>query len=494
MNGSAAGSGRPPKREFRAAWIATVDNIDWPPKGVVDPEQQQRVFVHLLDQLNSVGINAVIVQIRPTADAFYPSPLVPWSEWISGRQGRDPGYDPLAFMLKEAHLRNMEFHAWFNPYRISLHDETDRLAADHPARRIGAVRYGGKLYFDPGDPAAREHIIDSILEVVRTYDIDAVHFDDYFYPYPVDGVDFPDEETYRRYGGAFADKADWRRHNVNLFVKEISRRIKEAKPYVKFGISPYGIWRNKSEDPSGSDTKGLSSYDALFADAKGWVEDPDIRLDYMIPQLYWPIGTPEVSYDKLLDWWRQVTDRRDLHLYVGHALYKVGSAPAGEWSDPEQLPNQILLNRTDGAVKGSAFFSARWFAENALGVSDRLKNDLYAYPALIPPMPWIKRRPPAPPVLEAAVETEAGVRLTWTAADDASYEVVYRFEGEEVGDTDDPRHVVGIVRRLKGTAPDRKSGSFVDTAAEKGKRYTYVVTSADRVHNESVPSNAVRLR
>jgi uncharacterized lipoprotein YddW (UPF0748 family) len=490
----AASRGRFPKRELRAAWIATVDHIDWPPKGVVDPEQQKREFVDLLEQLKSVGINAVIVQIRPTSDAFYPSKLVPWSEWLTGKQGTDPGYDPLAFMLEEAHLRNMEFHAWFNPYRVSLQDEVGRLADNHPARRIGVIPYGGKLYFDPGDPFAREHIIECIMEVVEAYDIDAVHFDDYFYPYPVVGVDFPDEETYRRYGRTYADKADWRRSNVNLFVKEISRRIKEAKRHVKFGISPFGIWRNKSEDPNGSDTEGLSGYDALFADAKWWVEDPDIKLDYIIPQLYWPLGTPAVSYDKLANWWRQVTGNRDIHLYAGHALYKVGSMNADEWADPEQLPNQIIFNRVDGSVKGSAFFSARWFAENRLGVTDRLKNDLYAYPALVPPMPWIDRKPPAPPVLESVVESEEGVRLTWTSTDDdAAYDVIYRFEGEGIGDVEDPRCMVGAVRRRPGTLHGRKKCSYVDTTARKGRRYTYVVTSADRTHNESAPSNAMTL-
>mgnify|MGYP001192846309 CR=1 FL=1 len=478
-----------PKREMRAAWIATVDNIDWPKKGVVDAEQQKRDFIALLDELQETGINAVIVQIKPTADAFYPSELAPWSEWLTGEQGKDPGYNPLAFMIEEVHKRNMEFHAWFNPYRVSLQGDMDHLVEDHPAREIGVVEYGGKLYFDPGNPEAQEYIIDSIMEVVENYDIDAVHFDDYFYPYPVSGVDFPDEETYQQYKGDFDNKADWRRNNVNTFLKRISQEIKLAKPHVKFGISPFGIWKNKSQDPAGSDTNGLSSYEAIFADSKKWVEDEEILLDYIAPQIYWNFGYSPAAYEVLVEWWSNVTAGRNIHLYTGNALYKVGTTSPAEWMNPEEMPNQVLYNRNFDEVKGELFFSSKWFHENLLGFTDRLADDLYAAPALVPAMPWIDSEAPDAPVLVSATHTDRGTELFWKDAGtepDVTYYVIYRFEGDQAGSLDDPRNILDTVRKLEGI-----DQIYLDRSADPEKTYTYVITAADRLHNESAASNSV---
>lgn len=313
------------KRQLRAAWIATVLNIDWPSKTGLSKDQQQAEFITLLDRLQAMGINAVIVQVRPTADAFYPSTLNPWSKYLTGTQGVSPDYDPLAFMVQAAHKRNMEFHAWFNPYRVSMDTQLNALVPNHPARQNPdwVVSYGGKLWYDPGIPQVRSHIVDTIKEVVRNYDIDAVHFDDYFYPYP-DGTDFPDEQTYLTYGKAsFPNKADWRRDNVNRLVKEVNAQIKQLKPHVKFGISPFGIWRNKSTDPSGSDTSGFQAYDSLYADARTWIRQGWI--DYIAPQIYWNIGFPAAAYEKLVPWWANEVKGRATHLYIGHAVYKVGS-------------------------------------------------------------------------------------------------------------------------------------------------------------------------
>lgn len=475
-----------PKSELRAAWIATVDNVDWPKKGVTDPDQQKGDFTELLDQLQDAGMNAVVVQVKPTADAFYPSQFGPWSKWLTGVQGQDPGYNPLAFMLEEVHERNMEFHAWFNPYRISLDDDIDQLTPDHPARLHPdwVVSYGGKLYFDPGNPEAMQFIIDGIMEVVDQYDIDAVHFDDYFYPYPVSGVDFPDQATYEQYGAGFASKADWRRNNVNTFVRRVSEEIKQRKSYVKFGISPFGIWKNKSQDPQGSETNGLSSYNDIYADSKRWVEEEWI--DYMTPQIYWYMGYSAAAYDKLAEWWSGVAAGKNVHLYVGHAAYRIGAGDPA-WDNPDEMPNQIAYNRNFDSIKGSTFFSAAWLPANPLGFTDRLKNDLYRYPALVPAMPWLDNTAPEAPLLTKAVRKAAGIELTWTASDsDAAYYVVYRFAGDEAGSVQDATKIVATIRKQEGQIQ-----RYVDRNAAAGGEYAYVVTAVDRLHNESAGSRAV---
>lgn len=478
-----------PKRELRAAWIATVDNIDWPKKGVVEAEAQKRDFIEQLDELQAAGMNAVIVQVKPTADAFYPSAYAPWSEWLTGEQGKDPGYNPLAFMLEEVHKRNMEFHAWFNPYRISLQDRIDKLVPTHPARQHPdwVVTYGGKLYFNPGIPEAKQFISDSIMEVVKNYDIDAVHFDDYFYPYPVTGVDFPDQDAYAKYGSSFPNKADWRRGNVNTFVQDMNTAIKQEKRWVKFGISPFGIWKNKSQDPSGSDTNGLSSYDAIYADTKKWVDQAWI--DYIAPQIYWYMGYSPASYDKLIEWWSGVTTGKNVHLYSGQAVYRIGSADPA-WQNPDEMPNQVAYNRNFDQVHGSIFFSAQWFKENPLGFTDRLKNDFYRYPALVPAMPWLDQAAPDAPVLAPALRKEAGIEITWKNAQpsDTAYYIVYRFDGGAALDLQDPSHIVAKVRTQTGF-----DLTYVDKNATDGKVYTYIVTAVDRIHNESAASNPVTM-
>lgn len=478
---------QPPKRELRAAWIASVENIDWPQRGVTTAEQQKKDFVALLDELEATGINAVIVQIKPTADAFYPSDYGPWSEWLTGVQGKDPGYDPLAFMLEEAHKRNMEFHAWFNPYRISMHNDKDKLVANHPAKLHPdwVEEYGGKLYYNPGVPEARDFFIGSVMEVVDRYDIDAVHFDDYFYPYPVTGVDFPDEEEFRKYGAGFAKKEDWRRNNVDTLIETLSHKIKASKPYVQFGISPFGIWRNKGTDPAGSDTNGLQSYDALYADTKKWVEEE--WLDYIAPQIYWHFGNGPAAYEKVLDWWKKVTEGSDVHLYIGQAVYRVN-----EWSDPEELANQVTYNRNfASAVGGSMFFSAKDVLSNPRGMKDRLASDFYRYPALPPALTWLDNEAPSAPVLKFAGSARAdGVELRWEDAsqnEDAAYYAIYRHEGKDAPDMSDPAQLLTTVRKTQGEAQQ----SYVDRTALRGQAYTYVVTAVDRVHNESAPSNAM---
>lgn len=477
-----------PKRELRAAWIATVDNVDWPAKGVTNAEQQKADYIALLDDLQEAGINAVITQIKPTADSFYPSNYGPWSEWLTGVQGQDPGYNPLAFMIEEVHKRNMEFHAWFNPYRVSMQDQVSRLVENHPARQHPdwVVSYGGKLYYNPGVPEAREFITNSVMEVVNGYDIDGVHFDDYFYPYPVSGVDFPDNAAYQSYGTGFTNKAEWRRYNVDTFIHDLSVQIKGAKPYVKFGISPFGIWKNKSSDPNGSDTNGLESYSALNADTRKWVLEEWI--DYITPQVYWYFGYSPAAYEKVTDWWRAQVQGRKTQLYIGHAAYRIGAADPA-WLNPDEMPNQIAYNRNFSEIKGSMFFSAKSLQANLLGFTDRLHLDIYRYPALVPTMPWLDSTAPGQPMLNKAVRKANGMELTWNTGDaDTAYYVVYRFEGNAIGNLEDASHIVTTVRKQANTDTVQ---SFTDLTAVEGQTYTYAVTAVDRVHNESAASNGI---
>jgi uncharacterized lipoprotein YddW (UPF0748 family) len=364
--------GTPQEKEMRGAWVATVYNIDWPSKSGLKVDEQKAEFIKMLDGLQGVGINAVLVQVRPTSDALYLSKLVPWSKVLTGVQGQNPGYDPLAFMVAEAHKRGMEFHAWFNPFRVSTDDKTETLAADNPAKLHPewVIMHGGKLMFDPGIPAARAHIIDTIMEVVRNYDIDGVHLDDYFYPYGNDP--FTDDATFAAYNaGNFKDKGDWRRDNVNQFVKQLSASIKQAKPSVQFGISPFGIWNNKKDDPTGSDTNGQTSYNNLYADARAWIRNGWI--DYIAPQLYWTIGYKPASYDKLVDWWINETKGRGVKLYIGQAAYMVGTNTTN-WASTDSIISELKYNQARPEVKGSIFFSAKNVLNNNTGLMNDLKT------------------------------------------------------------------------------------------------------------------------
>lgn len=482
----------PPKRQLRAAWIASVVNIDWPREGVVTEQEQKRDFIQLLNELEAAGMNAIVMQIKPTADAFYPSKYGPWSEWLTGVQGRDPRYNPLQFMIDETHKRNMEFHAWFNPYRVSMQPDVTKLVADHPARLHPdwVITYGGKLYFNPGVPEAKRFVIDSVMEVVNHYDIDAVHFDDYFYPYKVDGVEFPDRETYQKYGTGFSDITDWRRNNVNAFIEQLAKEMKQAKPYIKFGISPFGVWRNKATDPTGSDTTaGVENYDDLYADTRLWIQKGWI--DYITPQIYWYFGFTPAAFEKLVDWWVKETEGTNTQLYIGHADYKLNDPNTPAWLNPDELPNQLRYLLNFDVVKGSMHFSTTDILNNPLGLKDRLSRDSYRYKALIPEMPWLPANTPLAPKLTAAHVADQGVYLSWEDSKNSSaaYYVIYRAEGSAAIDIYDPKNIVTTIRKINGAYQ-----FYLDTTGESGKQYVYAVTAADRLHNESSPSQTKTIR
>jgi uncharacterized lipoprotein YddW (UPF0748 family) len=387
------GAARPPaahnvQTQMRGVWISTLANIDWPTAKGLSVAQQQQQFIRILDKVQQMHMNTVIVQVRPEADALYPSKLFPWSQYLTGVQGKNPGYDPLAFMLKEAHARNIQFQAWINPYRVSVQGDIYQLAPNNPARLHPdwVVRYGGQLYFNPGLPQVRDYVIKGIMEVVNKYDVDGIHFDDYFYPYRSAGQTFNDRAAYRKYGQGFHSLGDWRRHNDNLLVKGIHDAIKAVKPSVSFGISPFGVWRNKSTDPTGSATHaGAQNYDNLYADTRTWIKNN--WLDYIAPQVYWCIGFAPAAYNVLVPWWAHEVDGSHVQLYIGMAVYKIGRAgQPSAWFNPNQMPDQLAFDKKYPEVQGNMYFSMRELFKNPLGFTDKLSNSIYKHPALVPPI------------------------------------------------------------------------------------------------------------
>jgi uncharacterized lipoprotein YddW (UPF0748 family) len=485
--------GTAPKSQLRGLWIASVVNINWPAQPGLPAEQQRAGYIHLLDQAVSMRMNSVFVQVRPTADSFYNSPYEPWSQYLTGVQGQDPGYDVLGFLVSEAHKRNLEFHAWFNPYRVSMQADPNQLAPTHPARLHPdwVHAYGGKLYYDPGVPAVREFDEKVISDVVRKYDIDGVHFDDYFYPYPVGTADFPDDATYAQYGAGYANKADWRRDNVNRLVRELHDQIHALKPWVKFGISPFGIWRNASTDPLGSETNGLQAYDAIYADTRRWVKEGWV--DYLAPQIYWNIGFPAAAYDKLVSWWSDVARGTGVPIYVGQAAYKIGAASPAGWLNPEEMPNHLVLNRQYPEIAGDIWYNIQSVIDNPLGFRDRLTSDFYKHPALVPVIDRLGGHAPPPTAQLPAKAGDSGVTLHWLKdAGKATYYAVYRFDGvvpRPGCGMADASHLVATVRGTRDLV-----NSWTDATGQPGTTYTYYVTALDRLHHESRPSNPVVTR
>ncbi|MBB6274766.1 uncharacterized lipoprotein YddW (UPF0748 family) [Pedobacter cryoconitis] len=477
-----------PKREFRGVWVATVTNIDWPSRPGLSVDEQKQELIALLDQHKRNGMNAILLQVRPAADAFYRKSREPWSQWLMGKQGiaPSPGYDPLEFAITEAHSRGMELHAWFNPYRASMSANTV-FSDEHMTKKRPDMffTYGGKKQFDPGIPEVREYIVQVILDVVKGYDVDGIHFDDYFYPYPISGQRINDGATFSKYPNGFTNLNDWRRNNVDLLIKQLDDSIHHYKKYVKFGISPFGIWKNSNEDPQGSATHGLSNYTELYADSRKWVKEGWV--DYINPQIYFSFTRKAAPFGTLVDWWSNNTYGR--HLYIGQGAYLMNQRMEAAWRIPSQIPDQIRYMRENNRVQGSVFFSSKSFSTVARATGDSLRNDLYKYPALPPQMPWLDEIVPNAPQGLAAEAVGVGVQLKWAAplkAEDgetASGYVIYRFdEGEKISVVN-PKNIIKI--------SFENITSFLDTGIVKGKRYTYLVTALDRLKNESEPGGPV---
>ncbi|MDT9697600.1 family 10 glycosylhydrolase [Streptomyces sp. P17] len=371
--------------EMRGMWLATVDNRDWPSRPGLSAAAQRAELIAHLDTAVRRRLNTVIFQVRPTADALWPSPYEPWSVVLTGTQGKAPGWDPLGTAVREAHARGLELHAWFNPYRIAKHTNLTSLVASHPARKHPdwVVRYGGQLYYNPGLPEVRAFVQDAMMDAVRKYPVDGVHFDDYFYPYPLAGQTFDDDVAYDRHGGGFSGRAAWRRHNIDRLVEETAARVQEVRPGTRFGISPFGVWRNAGTDPLGSDTRALQAYDDLYADSRKWVRKNWV--DYICPQLYWHIGFAAADYAVLLPWWAKTVRGTATKLYVGEALYRAGDPAQGAaWQDPAELSRHLTLAREHQEVAGHVFFAAREVAADPIGAMARVVADHYRQPAMPP--------------------------------------------------------------------------------------------------------------
>lgn len=480
-----------PKREFRGVWIATVTNIDWPSKQGLSADQQKQELIGILNQHKKNGLNAVFLQIRPTADALYAKSRELWSHWLMGKQGLAPapGYDPLEFAIKEAHFRGMELHAWFNPYRATM-SANAITSADHITKKRPELfyTYGGQKLFDPGLPEVREYIIQVILDVVKGYDIDGVHFDDYFYPYRIAGQVIKDNATFAKYPNGFTKIDDWRRNNVDMLIKAVNDSVHYYKKHVKFGVSPFGIWRNFREDTLGSKTNGLSNYGELYADSRKWIKEGWV--DYINPQIYFTFSRAVAPFGVLLDWWGNNTFGR--HLYIGQAAYLVHGMPSRQeaaWGNLSEIPNQIRYMRTNNRVQGSVFFSSKSLSTVARAVADSLRNDLYKYQALPPQMPWLDDIMPNEPQNLTVEALADGINLKWAKplkakdGETASGFVIYRFkEGEKIT-TLNAKNILHISFEDFTT--------YIDTTVEKGQRYTYLVTALDRLKNESEPSGPV---
>ena len=465
-----------PKREFRAAWIQSVN-------GQFRGMPTEKLKQNLIGQLNSLqkaGINAIIFQVRPEADALYASRLEPWSRFLTGVQGKapEPYWDPMQFMIDECHKRGMEFHAWINPYRTKTTLKSE-LAPNHVynIHPEWFVTYGDQLYFDPALPESRRHICMVVSDIVSRYDVDAINMDDYFYPYPIKGKDFPDDASFARFGGGFSNKGDWRRSNVNVLIKKLHETIREIKPWVKFGGSPFGIYRNESSDPLGSKTKGLQNYDDLYADVLLWAREGWI--DYNIPQIYWHIGHPVADYETLVKWWARNTENRPL--FIGQSVMNTVQNADPKNPSLNQLPRKMALQRAYQTIGGSCQWPASAVVENAGKYRDALIAEYHKYPALPPVFDFMDNEAPAKVRKMKPVWTEDGYILFWTAPkykeemNRAVQYVVYRFNDKEKVNIDDPSHIVAITR-----------DNFYKLPYEDGKtKYRYVVTALDRLHNES---------
>lgn len=480
------------KRELRGAWVATFTGIDWPNR-TQTPAQQRAAFITIANHHKATGMNVLYVQMRSQCDAMYPSAIEPWSADLTGRQGVAPAepWDPMAFAIEECHKRGMEFHAWLNPYRAASNSANiPNFAENHVTRAHPEwlLSQGILRVLDPGLPEVRDHIMRVITDIVQRYDVDGIHFDDYFYPpaAPAGTTPYNDDSTFAAYPRGFTVKADWRRDNVNLLIQRVYDSIKTIKPWVKFGVSPSGIYRNSTNPAIGTPTSGLEHYTTLFADTRRWLQEGWV--DYIMPQVYWWIGQPGANYGAIVPWWNNQANGR--HIYIGLAGYKVGDLAQGAaWQDSTQIPRQLRMNRDSAHANifGQSVYNTNSLRNNRKNFRDSLRLHFYARPALLPAMPW--RDSIAPIAPEAVNANPAGddVQLSWSHTGDPADQlnrarqfVIYRSE-DPVVNTDAVENILAVT--------DTAATSFTDTTALPNTTYYYTVTALDRYHNESVISN-----
>lgn len=461
-----------PKREFRGAWIQAVNSQFL---GMGEAEMKNYLLT-MLDNLQKVNVNAIIFQVRVEGDALYPSPYEPWSRYLTGQQGKSPGWDPLAFMVDEAHKRNMELHAWINPYRARTKG-TKTLAKNHLAALSPGnfIEYEGQLYFNPSLKSNRDHICKVVADILTRYDVDGLHIDDYFYPYPVNGKSFKDDKCFAASG--YEDKSLWRRNNVNLLIERLHQTVRAVKPWLKFGVSPFGIYRNEKSWEWGSRTNGLQCYDDLNADVLYWIEEGWV--DYSIPQVYWEIGHKAADYATLVEWWAKYANGRPL--FIGQDVNRTVKAKDTENAARHQLVQKMDMQRAQSSIQGSCLWDAASAANNVGGYRDILAQNYHSYPALMPLMPFIDKDAPEKVKGVELIKADNGDDvLVWLTAecDDvmnapAKY-LVYRFAQGEKVNLNSMKNIVAITANTYYKIP----------ADQKGKA-TYVVTVLDRLQNES---------
>jgi len=476
-----------PKREFRGAWIHTVGNEKFK---TMSSDSVKQLFINTLDNFEKAGINAVIFQVRPQADAFYMSNFEPWSRFLAGEQGKAPYplWDPLQFMIEEAHKRGMELHAWCNPYRVTSNDK-EQLNPDHLYFKRPELfkKYGQQLYFDPGEPEAIKHTVTVIADIVARYDVDAIHFDDYFYPYPIVFEEFHDDASFVKYaksqGFEYWQKADWRRNNVATLIKALNDTIKALKPWVRFGISPFGIHRNLKDTPdrSGSQTNGLSNYEQLYADVPLWIQKGWI--DYNVPQIYWKIGHPAADYKTLIEWWSR--SNFGGQLYIGQ---NISTFSEKDLDNPfrTQFEAKMKMVRELPNVDGNVWWPGWSLNNNPFGFTDSLINKYQKHPALIPSYRTLDSIAPAP----VTKISKKGKILVWNhnsggdKMQEAAFYAIYRFPKGVTADLDNSEYLVKLVAEPKYLLHQGKG---------KKDRYLYIITAIDRCWNESSPSKGVEV-
>lgn len=469
------------KREFRGAWIQCVNGQFLG----MSSEEMQETLKYQLDRLKECGVNAIIFQVRPECDALYKSSYEPWSRFLTGVQGKapEPYWDPLEWMIEQCHNRGMELHAWINPFRAKT-KTTNELAVNHVAiKNPGLVfAYDGQLILNPGKPESRDYICKVVEDIVKRYDVDGLHIDDYFYPYPAQGQIIPDEKDFQKYNNGIKNKNDWRRDNVNIFIKQLYETIHNAKPWVKFGISPFGIYRNKKTDPViGSMTNGLQNYDDLYADVLMWVNNGWV--DYCVPQLYWPIGHKVADYATLIKWWNKYAGKR--HLYIGEDVERTVKSTDIDNSRINQMPAKRKLHNEMQNVSGTVLWYAKAVVDNVGNYGTLLKNVYWKYPALVPQMPFIDGKAPKKVRKMKFLAVKDDIVLFWKAPKGTGWKnkavkyVVYKFEKGENLDIDDPSKIVAVTSDEFYKIPDE--------AIEPGHRFYYIVTALDRMNNESKP-------
>jgi len=472
-----------PKREMRAVWIATVANIDWPSASNLTTIQQKKEFIELLDLCKEYNMNTVVFQIRPSADAFYASKYEPWSQWLTGKQGKEPDYDPLTFASVECRKRGLDLHVWINPYRAVSDVNNNQTSPSHISNTHPEwfLTYGKTKYFDPALPETRDFVANVVSDIVRRYDIDAIHMDDYFYPYRIAGVEFPDNQSFKAYPRGFAanQRDDWRRDNVDLIIRQLHDSIKSIKPWVEFGISPFGVWRNIAKDPNGSKTKaGQTNYDDLFADVLKWQRGQWI--DYITPQIYWERGKEVADYKIIADWWSRNTF--GAQLYIGQAPYKIDAeAKEKSWQSADEIIQQIKLNRKHPEISGSMFFSAKFMRKNPLEIHEKLLKKYYRYPALAPVNQRIAPLFSQEPVNAQLTTTNGLLQFSWEKGVNTKSFVIYQFKKHQRVKTERPEHIFL-------TTADNSVAFALDQRTDP-RKFKYVVTAVSKSNIESEPAS-----